>query len=380
MKIKLQIAFALSILFANFTTFAWDKDVTHPGLTKEAVDFLINNDDKYLILDQYINFDINNNKECTFIDEGSVKEDHSYKADWNTVIWGKNPDIVPKLSWKSHGYNPKTGQTWYHLPDFTGKNACEYSKDVWNNFLDKNNKYFQMGRLCHLIEDMASPSHANADLHAAGDDLETYSSIHFHKITPGKICLPSTDGLIKTDSLPHPSMNSDTIQDFMNNVAWRTYYMTTYYGGKLITKKGDVQPDSELKRMFPNKGEGTGLRYDDGGWFANDSWVIDDVGNNWIGCGLGNNSEWWECDKDSGYYYIENIDGNPTGYNESGIIPAVYKVNKFKRIQPNDNFNIALKANNSTFADIYCNNLYPMATEWVAGFLKYSTDYMNHAI
>ncbi len=361
----------MTILLLSSSLYAWDNNITHPNLTRSAVNLLVSTDGSYSYLNTYSNFNISTNTQLTFIDEGSVKEDYAVSADWNTGVWGSKQDSsVPSLSWKSHGYNPRSGETWYNIPDF--KNAYLYSGDIWNVMVTKSNPYFQMGRFCHLIEDMASPAHAHGDYHGSGDDLEDYSksaynSIQYHAATVRK---PSTDGLVATAGLPHPTLTADNSGNFIRNVVWRTYYMTSFYGGKLIEKEGDKQPDSELKRMFPySKG---GLRYDDGGWFSNDSYVIDDVGNNWIGWGVGMNHDWWECPADPGYFYLENIDGDESSTTGSGIKPAVFKTDRFRRVRPTDNLSSVLSPNTRILAQLYCESLYTLSVEWAAGFIKFS--------
>ncbi|MBF0102661.1 MAG: hypothetical protein HQK77_17300 [Desulfobacterales bacterium] len=366
----------LSFLLVPYSLMAWDNVSSHPGLTIKAVEFLISKDARYSFLADYIYFNKATDQELTFLDEGSVKEDYGLSADWDTNIWGSNQDTnVPSLSWKSHGYNPLSSETWYGIPDFA--NAMGYSQTIWNIFLTVQNPYFQGGRFCHMLEDMTAPSHIHADFHGMGDDIETFAAINFSKVTmvpPAALRFPSTDGLLATTGLPHPTIRTDSASDFMRNLAWRTYYMTSYYGATLVESEGDKQPDSELKRMFPYH-NGTGLRYDDGGWFGNDFYGIDGIGKNWIGVGIGVNPDWWETPDDPNYFYFESIDGDPESSDPSktgiGVVPAVFKVNKVRRVLPSDNLSQVLEANTKNFHYIYCENLYSLAVEWVGGFLKY---------
>lgn len=376
MKIRKFVLAVLMVVMISFPAFAWDNNITHPSLTNRAVNLLISTTPTYSYLSYYSNFNINTKTQLTCMDEGSVKEDYAVSADWNTAVWGSNQDSsVPSLSWKSHGYDPKTGETWYDCPDFA--NAYVYgSSDVWSAVTTKSNRYFQIGRLCHLIEDMASPSHAHADFHATGDDLEEYSKYNYSKTayTPTKVRKPSVDGLAVTNGLPHPALTTNNAGNFIRNVAWRTYYMTSYYGSTLVKKEGNYQPDSELKRMFPYTSGG--LRYDDGGWFGNDSYVINAVGNNWIGWGVGINPDWWECPEDAKYFYLENIDGSAETSDPSiagnGVVPSVFKKDKFRRVRSTDSLSTVLASNTKILSKIYCENLYLLSTEWAAGFIRYA--------
>ncbi|MCP3944270.1 MAG: hypothetical protein GY710_22720 [Desulfobacteraceae bacterium] len=368
------------ILILPTNVFSWDNNITHPNITNKAVDYLISTDSSYSYLSDYSNFNIDTDSQLTFIDEGSVKEDSLLSSNWNTSdwdadTWGNRQDtIVPSLSWLGHGYNPKNGQAWDGIAD--NQNTLEYSRTIWDDINNSSNRYFQIGRFCHLIEDMAVPAHANADIHTDGDDLEIYSKYYFntYNINIEIPRRPASDGLPADSN--HEDLTEDSTDNFIQNVAWRTYYMTSYYGGTLIDEDGDSQPDSELKRMFPYSDGG--VHYDDGGWFVNDSYVIDDVGNNWIGWGIGINPDWWECPGDSDYYYLENIDGDESGtsgsVNGQGTTPAVFKINKFTRITSADNLDDMLATNNKILAQIYCESLYQLATEWVSGFIIFAEE------
>ena len=376
MKAPKLLMAILTVILISAPAFAWDNNVTHPNLTNRAADYLVSTNAAFAYLNNYSHFNINSKPQLSCLDEGAVKEDYAVSADWNTAVWGSKQDSsVPMLSWKSHGYDPKTGETWYDCPDFA--NAYLYgSSDVWNAIVTKSNRYFQIGRLCHLIEDMASTSHANADFHATGDDLEEYSKYNYSKtaFTPTKVRKPATDGLVATTGLPHPTMTANNAGNFIRNVAWKTYYMASYYGSLLVTKEGNYQPDSELKRMFPYA-EG-GLRYDDGGWFTNDSYVIDKVGNNWIGFGIGINPDWWECPNDAKYFYLENIDGDKDTSNPSiagnGVVPKVFKIDKFRRVRSTDSLSTVLASNTKILAKLYCESMYPLSVEWAAGFISFA--------
>ncbi len=125
--------------------------------------------------------------------------------------------------------------------------------------------------------------------------------------------------------------------------------------------------------MFPY--QNGGLRYDDGGWFVNDSYVIDDVGNNWIGFGVGMNSDWWECSQDPGYFYLENIDGGAVNTeNGTGTVPVVFKISPYQRINSGDNLDVKLASNTRILAYIYAETLNRLASEWVVGFLVFAQE------
>ncbi len=372
---KIVTVALFALLLAASPALALDNVVAHPSITNVAVDFLAQVNPTFAYFTNYNHFSLATDPQLTFIDEGSVKEDYGLSADWDTAFWGSSQDPnIGLLSYQNHGYNPKTGDNWD--PDLGGVSAYVYSTDVWADISGAGNRYFQIGRFCHLMEDMISPAHAHADTHIDGDDFETFGQYNYGTITwaPATVRTPANSGLAFNKKLPHPrGLTTNSYQNFIRNVVWRTYYMTSYWGGTLVEVEGNAQPDSELKRMFPYA-EG-GLRYDDGGWFVNDAYIIDEVGYNWIGYGVGNNPDWWGCTSDATYFYLENIDGDYNTCNPSaaglGVAPNVFKVNKFQRVLSSDNLNTVLSSNTKIFSVIYAEGLYPMAAEWIAGFLTY---------
>jgi len=395
MKNKQLIVYCLAGLFlflCSTLSFAWDNDMAHPKLAEQSVD-LISDMPDYAEIQNYKTYDQIN--QCGFINEGSVKEDLgatssclfppplcSLGSSWDEIQWGQDECGVNPYAWKSHGYNPLTRETWYWIPDWP-VDAIEHSRNIWNiaetNYSNnKNNAYFHIGRFLHLMADMTSPAHVHADYHGWNDDAEDFGKWYFSQnptfldLSP---CTPEDNGIVVENEYLAEIENLDinSPDNFVKNLAWRTYFMTSYYGGKLEKEEGDKQPPSELKKMFPS------LRYDDGGWLS-DSWVIDEIGNNWIGWGFGINPEWWECQHDTGYFYIENINGIGEGIHCSdGAKPAVFKSDNFifSRITQADveqgllDIKLAENTNNQCLASIYAEHLFPLAIEWGAGLLQY---------
>ncbi len=384
-----SVGTALSALTFTTPLAAWDNDGTHPYLMHRITDWLCQ-----VVacgeLEAHARFNMaeHENQQCQFIDEGAVKEDMglspeifggSLLSSWDVEVWGKCADEVSTASWQSHAYDPLTGECWYDFPDLAG-NAKQHVESIWAYGVAGPIGFFRAGRISHLLHDMASPAHTHSDFHATGDDTEAYAKQGFQSVqfSLTEVRRPSTHGLVPDPALPHPDgLQSDTIGSFVDNVAWRTYYMTSYYVGDLVKTEGDHQPDSELKRMFPyddGNGSASGLRYDTGGWFGNDAWIIDEVGYNWIGFGFGN-SEWWHCPGESQYVYLENLDGdyNQEGPSEvgDGVAPVVFKADPFHRVLPTDDLDEVLAPNDKIFTQLYTEQLFAMSSEWVAGFLLF---------
>jgi len=378
---------AVSVLMTAFCSLshAWDNNIVHPGLTNKAVDFLLAKDPANfdeLKNVSHFNIEDHRGKQLTFLDEGSVKEDYGFTPlcesdcsapSWNIKQFGEKQDeIVQSLAWKGHAYNPVTEKTFFNADGFGIDNAVKHAETIWTD-LNKDtvtNKYFHIGRISHLIEDMTSPAHAHAVSHVFGEDVESFGESNYDKtvFSVSVARRPSDSG--------HDTMKKDNVGNFMKNVARNTYDMTGYLGKTLVKEVGDVQPDSELKRMFPsNINHNPDLRYDTGGWTDWAGWIIDDVGKyypHWVTQvfqgfeGL----KWWECDSDPGYYYLRHT---------AVAKPKVFKKDKFKRIQSGDDLNAALESNATakTLTAIYTENLFPMAAEWVAGFIAFAYEVEN---
>jgi squalene-hopene/tetraprenyl-beta-curcumene cyclase len=363
------------IFFIPLSSHGWKNEITHPGITERAIILLTLGDNgNYDEILEYGFYDGVN--ECSYLTEGSVKEDKTTDSfpGWNEEAWGENTCSIDDFSYLSHGYNPITETGWM-IPSSTP--SLGYANNIFNTAnqeyeYDKAFSYFMVGRFIHLLEDMSSSTHVHADYHGPGgsDDLEGHAENNFDNISFSSTYVrrPATDGLGQRDR--NPDITVDSADNFMLNVAWRTYYMTSYFGGELVTEECDppeagcdIQPDSELRRMFSS------LRYDTGSWYTNDSWIIDEIGNFWIGAGVGMNSEWWECPDDDQYFYIENTGG----VEDNGISPMVFKKAPFKRIRSTDNLDNVLSANSESedIRNIYARNLFSLSSEWAAGLMQY---------
>jgi hypothetical protein len=90
---------ALLVIFLANTGLAWDTDFVHPRITQSAINYVKNTLGLQEIYDWGF-FNIGTDPECSFIDEGSVKEDIAATSieSWINSVWvlaglGK----VPKL-------------------------------------------------------------------------------------------------------------------------------------------------------------------------------------------------------------------------------------------------------------------------------------------
>ncbi len=234
---------AVSVLLTAFCSLshAWDNNVVHPGLTNKAVDFLLAEDPANfdeLKNVSHFNIEDHREKQLTFIDEGSVKEDYGWSptcedsrncpaSSWIINQFGEKQDVNAYLfAWKEHAYNPLTGDTFFYGNDDTYLfgNAMKEAEAIWTklNEDEVTNKYFHIGRISHLIEDMASPSHAHAISHVNGEDVESHGEKYYDTtvFSVSAARRPSDSG--------RDTMKEDNVGNVMKNVAWNTYYMTSY--------------------------------------------------------------------------------------------------------------------------------------------------------
>ncbi len=325
-------------LFFNSSSSGHDNDVVHPGLTDAAISLV-----DIPEITEHGFFDINTDAQCSRIDEGSVKEDLLLPAriGWDDSRWGSSHCGVQSISYLQHGYNPITGGGWANLGDI---DALSYSVTRWEEALRdyrsgyKDDAYFGLGRVCHLVEDMTSPAHVHGDVHIFGDDFESWGPIHFGEYNFSTLGLSSyiPGGTI---FLPDGTeVEGKSIQGIMHSMALFTYNLSRFHGGNFTW--GQDPPDSELNRMSNDT-----LRWD---WWTL-GWYIENVGY-YYPDPLGN-SNWWECVGDSSYFYLENIDQ---------FTPAVFEKPGVYEVSPNTR----------PLVQIYGDFLYPKCVEYCAGLLR----------
>ena len=305
------LAVAALFLFLPHQVDAHENNIVHSGFTNSAATLADINE----ITDRCF-FDIATDPQCSFIDEGSVKEDRFLDAasSWDTVTWGTSTCGVSTASWINHSYNPITGDGWW---DLGGIDALAYAVPIWNQALwdysygDQNDAYFRLGRVCHLLEDTTSPAHAHGDVHAAGDDFEDWGLANLGSYdfsSMGLVPEIPTGTVILPDAT---EVDADSIEGYIHSLALYSYNLSAF-DGHLVDEEV-TQPDSELARMFPT------LHYYDGGILGDNYWEIDDIGR----FEETGSDEWWACVGDNvdyqdsndvrhveGNFYIENAGGD----------------------------------------------------------------------
>jgi hypothetical protein len=136
-------------------------------------------------------------------------------------------------------------------------------------------------------------------------------------------------------------------------------YELTAIPGEIVA--GQVQPESELGRMFADKS----MYYQDAGILGANYWQIEEIGP----YGLLQKNRWWPCADDftdddpgsgvpqhiTGLFYIENVSGD-----HWDLVPAAYERPLHHIADPAG----------MTILEIYAGELYPEVVERSAAFLQ----------
>jgi len=351
----------LIILLTTAVGLAHENNVVHPGLTNAAITVAGISE-----ITARGFFDLASDSQCSFIDEGSVKEDHLTDppvSDWDNNIWGTNSCGVGSLSWMNHAYYPPVGDSWW----IGGTDAISYAVPIWNQALSDydsgyfDDAFFALGRICHLLEDMTSVAHVQDDVHADGDDFEDWGAAHFNNYDFSTMSIkPYIPSAMVT--LPDSSqVPGHSVEGFLHSLAEFAHNFSAFQGH--LEEDEIPQPDSELIRMFPT------LHFYDGGFFGDNYWEIGNVGryDTWL------NDEWWLCEDEYiennggtggvrqiiGKFYIENAAGD-----NGTLVPAVFEKTGIYEANPNT----------KTLLQIYGDELYPQAISYMAGIFYIFTE------
>jgi len=334
-----------------------DNYEAHPGLSKAAVE-LTGIDE----LKARISFNPAIHPSCSFIDEGSVKEDliMTPGSSWDTGVWGGNACGIAALSSQNHSYNPTTGAGW---SNGIGTPTLDYIPPLWNAAVQNYQQgaydaaYFQFGRICHLIQDMTAPAHVHGDVHIDGDDFESWGQSHFHEYDFAAMGLQPYTPTGTVTLYNGTEVPARSILGMLHGIAAESYALSAFQG-HLIEIHGS-QPDSELSRMFPS------LHFYDAGIIGDDYWEMDNIGD--FETIWPSGDEWWPCEGDSyeyhdgygtrhieGLFYIENSGGH-----DGNLTPAVFEKPGMYEAAPNT----------TPLMRIYGDVLFPKAVTYGAGVL-----------
>ncbi|MFH1318119.1 MAG: hypothetical protein ABIH71_03800, partial [Candidatus Omnitrophota bacterium] len=351
---KKIVLFFLIIIFSA-KNYAHDNNVIHPfTLTGKAWRLLeakttVDGKTPYKELNNYFYYD-------TSIPSGYITENWlgQTKYDWDKIekkgTLGAIKADYPDTRTRNHFYNYLTKKGLWEI----NPSAIEYGKGIWDSSMDqfrygdRTQAYYLLGEILHLLEDMSSVAHGQSDTHiVGGDDYE-------------KWCLEHKEELLSGDQIIQPEIKN--FANFMEELAEKSYYVSSFYGGELSRVKSQpvVGSGIEIGQMFPHPA----LKYVpiDWGLDFNYFW-IENVGN-WGGY---TSNEWWLCEdaegQSTGRYYIENI----SGINNEGVKPVEIR----KDItDPNSE----MISNSRILTEIYAEALVPLGINYTSGLMKYWYD------
>lgn len=219
----------------------------------------------------------------------------------------------------------------------------------------KEQAFFRVGHVAHLIGDMAQPDH----IHVRAHPKQAYEPWAETNFSPGAGFVSGLNPQKRNRLEPH-----------LVEMATMTYHASTFQGGPLAQNATvPINPASEFAQMFR-------VEWTSGIWHI-DQWnlynrtTVDPAGThlgNWdgtLGTGLTNrDDEWYETIAETGgglygagFYTLE-------GGQFVNAIPAVYKG--------------APNTAGSTLAQIYLNALAPRAVEYIGGMYQHFTEVVNH--
>ncbi len=265
---------------------------------------------------------------------------------------GCDNEDVPATRSLGHFYNPETdaapsfafgsGPAWENSQTQYDAAIVEYGN---TNFIGTDAAFHRMGRALHFVQDMTSPAHTHDDDHPLEEDFEDFG--------PANFATYDYSGVVAETVVPA------TAEAYVKAIARVVYDLTDYQAD--ISETTASQPASELKDMFPS------LHWSDGGFFGDDYFEIDRVGE--FDCDLLCLDDWWIIDETvsidnsgpggakrwQGFGYIEN-----TGGDGGPVVPT--------------EFNGVANIGSESMLQLYGRHLYAEAIAYGAGLLQVFAD------
>lgn len=148
-----------SVAFGN-RAFSYNDDITHPSLTDNVAKVYNANFERKL-----------SDEEIDWLKQGSIKE-----------------DLAPR--WLNHFYNPETetglgsmmhSKAWSQSPNYQAVSAAlSGGNQTWQKAIesyvkgDRQEAFYALGHVLHLLEDATVPAHTRLDAHPEGDSYENW--------------------------------------------------------------------------------------------------------------------------------------------------------------------------------------------------------------
>ncbi len=176
--------------------------IIHKRMTKEMMGMLKNTG-----LDLFFNqTTVNGHQIADIITQGSYIEDATAgKLDANLGDWDESWESTSagdnRVPFYHHFWNQNLDEKGMSIGYSCSKPAYKRAQYYWDNFVkktssstwdaysseEKEESLLYLGRIIHLLQDMATPAHANDDIHPVEDDFEDYVRSEWDSnITPTK--------------------------------------------------------------------------------------------------------------------------------------------------------------------------------------------------
>ncbi|MHB9154754.1 MAG: hypothetical protein ACYC5N_03550, partial [Endomicrobiales bacterium] len=280
MKPKLSLLLLCLCLRIN-CLFAYDNERTHPYIiTSRALDQILS----YDIKGEYTEFKIYFNETPRDWDQ---LPPNPKKATLGTI-----EADVPITDTRYHFYNPINGNGGAGAFTATLDNALMYGKPLWNNAISKyisgqkDDAYYNLGKVIHLLEDMTSTAHVYNDAHippflVAG---ETNAYEEWVKFCSPKLLLGG-NGIAQPSDIDTNDPNR-AYDSFFNEVAGATFNAAAIKGN--LTRDENSPATGDLGELFVSTSSGAALTY------------LRYIDNNLVGI-----DEYWVLMSDQDEYYYD---------------------------------------------------------------------------
>ncbi len=184
---KCKIIFILTLFLFSLSlhsqaVFAWDDKTTHPALTSECVNFYNLNSENQIT-----------DEEKQILIQGSIDEDTAprwlnhffdpiYNESW-TGEFGPDNFFYEKIKQDPKLISPEEAVTtpdWATNQELQTKYTLYKENHTWQKAIydyikgDKQEAFYSLGYVLHLIQDMSVPEHTRNDTHIGDSPLENY--------------------------------------------------------------------------------------------------------------------------------------------------------------------------------------------------------------
>lgn len=324
------LGLAVAAAFAPSRADGYEPRETHRWLTRAAAEHLASAyPGEYDELLDYVDT----------VAEGSEHEDN---------LFAGGSDDPETLRVMRHFYRPTDGAGLYLEDRGAYRSSLEWARPNdenawhWGNGIDayaqgdKDEAYFVLGHIVHLVQDLTVPAHTHLDEHPppAGDDFENYAAEQM---------IGEHDSFLPTPPEDAPVPEFDSLAEAWRETAQASYYRNLYPGNL----EDPDEPRGAVAEMFPDL-EMDGLR---------GAWYIGDPPIGMLGEGF------FEAETTPRHYYFKTTE-----------YAAELDYAEFDRDDPGDFSGLAANEDGARMVELLARDLIPVAILHSAGVMKLYLD------